>query len=445
MARRARYLRGFGDKKPGPWAKIDGGHPLARGLASAWLFNDARPGQTHDLVTGTGWTPNSGYAAGFGNAPTVAAGPFGAPAFHWRGASDNGISPDSNTPFQQTSITVLAWARRTASQQSTIFSTCFQSGASKGWAFGISDSSANVVKWYTANGSTTDTRSSSFALANNTWYQCVGTFDDASGAKKLYVDGKQEDSTTWSNHIEYSGTTAVFGALVPTGTNQVYTGDLDHFLVWNRALSAAEVQLLYAQPFAFVAQPSAARTFFLASQDVSPSAPAGGLTLTAPAPSDSTGDTLTAPAAGGTWGAPVGTSVAGDTAVAPAAAAVWAAPAPGLGLSRSVLADFLVGSAYWDAPAPAAAAGWSASARWALAVWDAPAPALAGGAAAVAPAAGAALNAPPPAAGTSTGTLADFLVGAAYWDAPAPLPPEPAAPDPPGPGGGCLMLLGVGR
>jgi Concanavalin A-like lectin/glucanases superfamily len=503
MARRARYLEGFGNRKPGPWARVDPRHPLARGLTSCWLFNENGT-RVRDLASFNYFDSDVAdrwYAGSFGNT-----------CF---GFNNGGFNTASTAGLQNASITVLAWVRPSTSQISRCFIDCFRGGGNNnGWALGISDSSSDIAKWYTCQtGVSSNTLVSTTALATYGLYQVVGTFDDASGAKGLYVNGALEASTTWAHSIDYTGTGGAMAGL--NGDGQGWIGYSEAVMVWSRALTQGEIRQLYARPFAFLnPAPASTRTFVVASVDVSPSAPAGGATLTAPAPSDSTGDTLTAPAAGGTWDAPLGASVAGLAAAPPAASAAWAAPAPGLGLSRSAQADFLVGSAYWDAPAPAASAGWSATARFALSVLDAPAPALAGGATAVAPAAAAALNAPPPTAGTSTGTLADFLVGAAYWDAPAPLasadanasapaagltatapapdatadaladaapapafvldapppvagtstgtladflvgaaywdapapePPAAAAPDPPGPGGGGLMLLGVGR
>jgi len=237
VANRVLWPRGRGRRKPGPGARIDWRHPLARGLTSCWLFNetgfrvrDLASFNYFDSNIGTVWYP----------------GGYGGTSF---GFNNGGFNLATSAGLQNPSLSVLAWVRPSTSQVSRCFVDCFRGGNNNGWALGISDSSADVVKWYTATSATSDTLSSSTALATYSHYQVAGTFDDSSGAKKLYLNGALEASTTWAHSIDYTGTNGAMGGLY--GGGQGWIGFSEMLYIYNRALTQGEVRLLYAQPFAF--------------------------------------------------------------------------------------------------------------------------------------------------------------------------------------------------
>jgi hypothetical protein len=231
-------------RKPGPHARIDFTHPLASGLTGAWLFNEAAGGMAYDIASGNKFTASGTYGRGTG--------PFGRGSTQFNG----GVQCSGTQGFQNAQLSVLCWVNLSATQLSKCFvDTWGNPGAvNRGWALGISDGSNNVVKWYTAQaGVSEDTIFSGTVLTNGQWYQVVGTFDGTT--KRLFVNGKQEASDTWSHTITYTSTTSWFGSLATGSNQQQYNGLIDHCLVWNRALTAAEVLELYRRPFRFVRPP----------------------------------------------------------------------------------------------------------------------------------------------------------------------------------------------
>jgi hypothetical protein len=77
-----------------------------------------------------------------------------------------------------------------------------------------------------------------YALAPGTWYFLVGTYDGST--MRFYINGQQIGSAT-SISLVYGSPFAIF----PTGTTGGSEYSIDDYRVYNRALSAVEVQTLY--------------------------------------------------------------------------------------------------------------------------------------------------------------------------------------------------------
>jgi hypothetical protein len=230
-------------RKPGTQARVDGTHPLARGLTSCWLFNETGGSVAYELAR------NNTLGVGVGITFNRAAGGFGGWCVSWQGG---GVVPATQAGFLNAQLTVLVWVNLAQTQVSKCFVDTYAN--TTGWALGISDGSNNVVKWFTSTqGGSTDTLYSSTVLTNGLWYQCVGTYDGAT--KRLFLNGLEEANTSWAGPIGYSGTETAFGGLGHNLLAQGYLGLMDHCLIWDRALSAAEVRQLYRQPFVFLKPP----------------------------------------------------------------------------------------------------------------------------------------------------------------------------------------------
>ena len=83
-----------------------------------------------------------------------------------------------------------------------------------------------------------------------TWHHIVQTYDAASGAHRLYLDGTLVETSTVGSGLYYVGSSnpMVLGATVYTrGYESFMNGDLDDVLVYNRALTATEVSGLAAE------------------------------------------------------------------------------------------------------------------------------------------------------------------------------------------------------
>jgi hypothetical protein len=139
----------------------------------------------------------------------------------------------------ENNITVEAFIQLNTSQNTRIFvSNYTQVVSPTGFAIGISDSTNNVVKWFTGNLGTTNTLFSTTTLINQLHYHVVGTYNGNN--KILYINGVSEASATLTNAINNTSAVASIGYLRSVNT-QYLNGSIPIARVYNRALSASEI------------------------------------------------------------------------------------------------------------------------------------------------------------------------------------------------------------
>ena len=88
----------------------------------------------------------------------------------------------------------------------------------------------------------------SSALNSDTWYHIViiKTTGDISG---LYVNGIDDNQGGASTYFGLDAVMTHIGHSVYSGGAKYLNGQIDHVMIWDRALSAGEVSQLYAEPF----------------------------------------------------------------------------------------------------------------------------------------------------------------------------------------------------
>lgn len=85
------------------------------------------------------------------------------------------------------------------------------------------------------------------ALATNTWYHVVVTWDAANETTRMYVNGVQHNSVNFAGEWPYT-VSNWDGAYIgqPGGaTNVQFDGQISYVRMWNRSLSSTQVQALY--------------------------------------------------------------------------------------------------------------------------------------------------------------------------------------------------------
>ena len=104
--------------------------------------------------------------------------------------------------------------------------------------------------WRTgSSGSLVNELSTSTTVQDGEWHHLVGVFE-SSGALTLYVDGVLEASATNTPSSPQNFDTVRIGALKRTGAEENhYQGEAQNVRIWNRALTADEVTLLYERPW----------------------------------------------------------------------------------------------------------------------------------------------------------------------------------------------------
>ena len=73
------------------------------------------------------------------------------------------------------------------------------------------------------------------------WTHLVGTYAD--GEQKIYVNGRLSGTQTYQQSIQNDASPLVVGGYYSAG--HLYQGDLDALMIFNRALSGAEIEQLY--------------------------------------------------------------------------------------------------------------------------------------------------------------------------------------------------------
>ncbi len=186
-------------------------------------------------------TANTATTRGTGNG--FLAGVFG-------NAASNGGSGGldiANTNLQQQAFTISAWIYFNANQTSKIFMSCYDApgGVTNGWGVGVSDSSANVVKFFTSKtGGNNNLESLGGAISNLNWHHIAFTFDGTT--KSIYIDGVFNTSVGWANTINYSTINGTIGYLKENGgASQILNGNIDDLAFFSRALTATEISDLY--------------------------------------------------------------------------------------------------------------------------------------------------------------------------------------------------------
>jgi hypothetical protein len=211
---------------------------ITLGLAVAPAAH-AAPG----LVAGYGFEEASGVtatdASGAGNAGTIAgatrsaAGRFGA-ALSFDGVNDRVNIPDASPLDLSPAMTLSAWVRPTANGWRTVL-TKERPG---GLAYGLyASTNTNRPSAEVTTAGTFEARGTA-ALASNTWSHLSATYDGAT--LRLYVNGTQAASRAVNGSIAVSSGALRIGGNAVWG--EYFRGLIDEVRVYNRALSAAEIQ-----------------------------------------------------------------------------------------------------------------------------------------------------------------------------------------------------------
>ncbi|MDP2704968.1 MAG: LamG domain-containing protein [bacterium] len=112
-------------------------------------------------------------------------------------------------------------------------------------AIRLDDTSGTVGFFY--NGTLWLETITSTDYAGTGWHHFAYVFNDSGNSQKFYVDGVEEGSGTEASSISYSGlgSNTFIGKHADGSTDFDFDGSIDEVRVYNRALSASEVQALY--------------------------------------------------------------------------------------------------------------------------------------------------------------------------------------------------------
>jgi hypothetical protein len=199
--------------------------PPPTGLVAAYSFNegsgpiaaDASPQRNTGTLSGAAWT---------------AAGKNGG-ALSFDGVDDWVTVPDASSLALTNAMTLEAWVRPTALSS---WRTVILKETLSNLAYALYGSTSNASRPDTEAGSAWLYGPS--ALATNTWSHLAATYDGTT--LRLYVNGTQVASKASSVLMPVSSGPLRMGGNAIWG--EFFSGQIDDVRVYNRALSAAEVQ-----------------------------------------------------------------------------------------------------------------------------------------------------------------------------------------------------------
>jgi hypothetical protein len=188
--------------------------------------------------SGNTWTDLSGLGNNgeLVNSPTYNSSNFG----YFQFVTDDYARIQNNTALDTQTPTVEVWVKTNVTSQNGFWFekgtvntqySLFQEGTVIQWRQRLTSGTLTSLSTTTAN----------FINTSN-WYQVVGTF--VSGSRRLYINGVQVNSDTLSGTIDTNAggmSIGVYGGYNGS-RSYYYNGNLSVCKVYNRTLSAAEIQ-----------------------------------------------------------------------------------------------------------------------------------------------------------------------------------------------------------
>lgn len=235
----------FAQQKPPAGASLTAGHPLARDLVGAWLFNEG---------AGAAICDSSGYQNhGAASAPVWGADAYGNPALEM----NNGpyvtfpANPMAYLIGAPGVTAVLRFRQMAISYSGRIWEAAINA-ASQGFALQVSNNKF-LIKAKPASTETQRTWTSDATFTStSTWYNLVMQVDAANDACLMWVDNVSQTGTgtTTFTVTAFSGEQ---GNNIVAGASNAFTAPgkiaMGHIYLYRRLLTAAEIASLYLDPY----------------------------------------------------------------------------------------------------------------------------------------------------------------------------------------------------
>jgi len=211
------------------------------GLVGYWSFDEGSGTVAEDF------SPANANTGTLTNSPTWVDGKVGK-ALSFDGTDDWVDIGSSSSLNASTDYTISMWVYNSAGSDTypTLLNRATQA-TNNGffWIYTTGTNEADLNFQY-ADGTNFVSTTFSGALSTNTWQHVVFTFDNASKALKLYINGSQFSTTrTLTGSLPIDDGTLYLGTYNGTATNYSFLGYLDEVRIYTSALSAGGVTNLY--------------------------------------------------------------------------------------------------------------------------------------------------------------------------------------------------------
>jgi uncharacterized repeat protein (TIGR01451 family) len=175
------------------------------------------------------------------------------------------VSAPDNASLHPASLTIEGWFKISGT-------TGIRMLASKSLGTGVENSflvfiaADGTMGAGVGDGTSTDMMATTTAPTTGVWHHFAYVYDSAGTAQALYLDGALINAATTSKVIAYDTNPLLIGAQSDNSTlNSFFSGGIDELTIYNRALSATEIQTVFgAGTFGkcYVAAPAPAVTGF---------------------------------------------------------------------------------------------------------------------------------------------------------------------------------------
>jgi len=173
-------------------------------------------------------------------------GKFG-PALDFDGTGDYVTLPSKIGSLISNKITISAWIKvDTSHTDRFVIYEDYKYTVPKNKSIQFRVNTDETIKLFVSSDGTNDDSLETIATIDGNWHHIVVTFD--AGAATIYIDGQKSISDTLTHtSFHTTGLSKYIGAYYYA--SEYAKGQIDHEMIYNRALSASEIALLYREPF----------------------------------------------------------------------------------------------------------------------------------------------------------------------------------------------------
>ncbi len=157
------------------------------------------------------------------------------------GANDEVTAVDSASLSITGDMTIAAWVNPDDFAAARTIVAKLDGGETSGWAFWTTITTG-VMNFRVGDGAANDSAGSA-GLTAATWQHVAVVFDAAGDTVDFYINGASDQQRAETANITDSGGTMRVGLW--TDASQDWLGEIDEFMVWDRALTTAEITALY--------------------------------------------------------------------------------------------------------------------------------------------------------------------------------------------------------
>lgn len=172
-------------------------------------------------------------------------GKYGNAAYFIRANSEYLSISDANQTgldFAGSSMTIACWVKASSTGIAQLPGGKWSSTSGSGYFLGVTSGDLFYFQLRDSAGNLAQPQSTTSMIAN-TWYHIVGVWNTDTDTAKIYINGTEEGSNSWSYELEDSTNDFYIGNAYSA---YYWDGYIDEFAVWGRALSSDEVSTLYS-------------------------------------------------------------------------------------------------------------------------------------------------------------------------------------------------------